>query len=134
IGSGEDREEIRGALPEGARIDTALAATIAAVPGVAGTVPDVAVDFIGDEIGAVTGREWPARVLDRDGAALVEGVAPAAGDVVLDARTARESGVMVGDGLTVTAPDGAHRFRVSGIVPERVATAADGLAGPRATA
>ncbi|WP_116998257.1 ABC transporter permease [Desertimonas flava] len=136
VGSGDDREEVKGVLPEGARLDASLADTIVSVPGVADAVPDVAVALIGDDVGSVTGRDWSTRRLGAgaDAAALVEGSAPGTDDVVLDEQTARESGLSVGDSVTLTAPDGAHDFRVSGLVPERVATAADGPSGRRATA
>lgn len=136
VGSGEDREEIKGVLPEGARVDASLAETIATVPGVADAVPDLAVDLIGDAVGTVTGRDWSARGLggDADAAAVVDGAAPGPDDVVLDEQTARQSGLAVGDSVTLTAPDGAHDFHVSGIVAERVATATDGPSGRRPTA
>lgn len=136
VGSGEDREEVKGVLPEGARLDASLAATIAAVPGVANVVPDVAVALIGDDVGTVTGRDWSARGLggDADAAALVDGSEPRVDDVVLDEQTARESGLAVGDSVTLTAPDGPHEFRLSGVVAGRVATATDGPSGRRATA
>lgn len=57
VTSAGDREEIAAVLPEGARLDASLAATIADVPGVADAVPDLAVELMGDDVGAVTGRD-----------------------------------------------------------------------------
>ncbi|CAN5598624.1 ABC transporter permease [soil metagenome] len=134
IGSGDDREVVAAVLPEGARIDASLAAKIGAVPGVADAVPDVAVQLMGKEVGAVTGRNWSSRMLDRQAAGLVEGVAPGSGQVVLDAETARSAQLTIGDVVSLSAPDGVHELRVSGIVAERAATATDGPAGRRAAA
>lgn len=132
VTSAGDREEIAAVLPEGARLDAELAGTIATTPGVADAVPDFAVEVMGADVGVVTGRDWSARALGQN-AALVEGEAPGIDDVVVDAATARSSGLAVGDQVTLTAPDGAHDFRVAGVVDERVATASDGPSGPRAT-
>lgn len=135
VTSAGDREEIAGVLPEGARLDASLAATIIAVPGVSDAVPDVAVELMGHDIGTMTGRDWSARAIDRAAtAALVDGDAPGPDDVVLDAQTARSSRLAVGDMVAVTAPDGVHAFRVSGVVAERAATASDGPSGSTASA
>lgn len=132
VTSAGDREEIAAVLPEGARLDAALAATIGAAPGVADAVPDFAVEVMGADVGVVTGRDWSARALGQS-AAVAEREAPGIGEVVVDAATARSSGLAVGDQVTLTAPDGPHDFRVAGLVDERVATASDGPSGPRAT-
>lgn len=126
IGSGEDREVVAGVLPEGARIDAATADTIATVPGVADAVPDLAVELVGDDLGAVTGHDWSTRVLDGGAAPLADGVEPGTDEIVIDAGSARSSGMDVGDPVRVTAPDGAHELRVSGVVAEGAASTSDG--------
>lgn len=73
VTSAGDREEIATVLPEGARLDASLVATITAAPGVADAIPDVAVELMGHDGGAVTGRDWSARLVDDDAAALVDG-------------------------------------------------------------
>jgi len=129
ISSGGDREEITAVLPEGSRLDASLAARIADVDGVARAVPDLAVELIGEGVGVVTGHDWSARVLDGDAASNADAAAPGTDELVLDAETARSSALVVGDLLTLMGPDGAHEFRLSGIVAARPATAADGPSG-----
>jgi putative ABC transport system permease protein len=134
ISSGGDREEITAVLPEGSRLDASLSARIADVDGVADAVPDLAVELIGEEVGVVTGRDWSTRVLDGGAAADAGTGAPGTDELVLDAATARSSALVVGDRLTLMAPDGPHDFRLSGVVAERPATAADGPSGRTPTA
>lgn len=129
VGSGEDREEVRAVLPEGARLAASQASTIAAIAGVDEAVPDVAVDLTGEDLGAVIGRDWSARAIDRRAQGLVDGAPPGAGEVVLDVATARVGGLRLGDTVSVMAPDGIHELRVVGLTKERPATAGDGVAG-----
>jgi putative ABC transport system permease protein len=129
-----DLEHIATALPQSARLDASLAATIAVTPGVADVVPDLTAELLSNDVGTVAGLDWSTRVLDGNDAALVEGAAPGTDDVVLDAETVRRSGLAVGDTVVLFAPDGPHSFRVAGVVAERAATATDGPTGRRATA
>lgn len=134
ISSGGDREEITAVLPEGPRLDASISARITDVEGVAGAVPDLAVELIGEGVGLVTGRDWSTRVLDGGAAADAGADAPGADELVLDVETARSSALVVGDRLTLMTPDGPHDFRLSGVVADRPATAADGPSGRSPTA
>jgi putative ABC transport system permease protein len=135
VGRGEDREEVTTALPEGARLDAALAERIAAVPGVAQVIPDFAVSLGGDGVRAVTGHDWSTTALRTDGAELlVDGGAPGDGEVVVDQATAQTAGLGVGEVVSFVAPDGAHRFHLSGLAATPAPTAAGSLGADTGTA
>ena len=124
VGSGDDRDEVAAPLPEGARLDAALAERIAGVPGVARAIPDLAVPLGGDGLPAVTGHDWSTTGLSTDSAALlVDGRAPGDGEAVVDQATAQAAGLGVGDMVSLVAPDGAHRFRISGLAAAPAPTA-----------
>ncbi|MCX5209023.1 ABC transporter permease [Kitasatospora sp. NBC_00240] len=125
VGRGEDRETVSTSLPERARVDTALAAEIAARPGVAAAVPDIAFPLQEVRTGhpdrdaalpPLTGRGYAATAITGGGAAvLAEGRAPGAGEIALDAATARAAQLAPGDRLTLAAPGGSGGYRISGL-------------------
>lgn len=122
VGHGEDRDTETEALTDTPRLPAALASRIAAEPGVALAVPDIAFPVQGAGLPALTGRNWEARAID--GAAAVQGHAPGAGEVVLDPGTARAAHTAVGRTVTLTAPGGTAAYRVAGLTaPGSVATA-----------
>jgi putative ABC transport system permease protein len=122
IGHGDDAEQMD--VVPGPRLPAALVARVAAVPGVARAVGDIAFP-----VGATDrdGRPLTAAGADRlyahgwDSAQLTPyhvaaGRAPAApGDVVAERRL----GVRVGDVLRVATPAGEGRYRVSGLADAR---------------
>lgn len=119
-GHGDDRDTDSEPLTGTPRLSTALAGRIAARPGVAAAVPDVAFPVTASAAGAVeagplTGRDWSARLVadPRPGAA--GPAAPHPGEVVLDSATARAAHVAPGGTLTLTTPDGTARYRVAGL-------------------
>ncbi|MFF0739506.1 FtsX-like permease family protein [Streptomyces sp. NPDC004111] len=125
----EDAETIDAPLPERARVDTALAARVAAVPGVASAVPDQSFPV---RQGPGPGASGPARTgqqpLTAGSAAvagpLVAGRAPAAGEVLLTRQAATEARVRIGDPVALTAPEGTRDYRVSGLAaPSPLGTA-----------
>ncbi|MFJ2776889.1 MULTISPECIES: FtsX-like permease family protein [unclassified Kitasatospora] len=131
---GEDTETEEQAVPERARVDAALAGRIAAQPGVAAARPDTAFPITAGQGGAdsaaaanpaLTGRAFAALGIAGNGDKLVEGRAPGAGEVVLDADTAHAAHLAPGATLTLTAPGGAGGYRISGL-------AAPQSAGPTA--
>ncbi|MGW2325087.1 ABC transporter permease [Streptomyces sp. NPDC001700] len=115
VGSGEDREDESEPLPDRARLDAALVATAARTPGTAAAAPDTTFPLSGGGTGKgpLTGHGWGAAPFT--GVTLTTGTPPRAGDVVLDEGAARAADTGVGGRVTVTAPDGRHTFRVSGI-------------------
>ncbi|WP_329178885.1 ABC transporter permease [Streptomyces sp. NBC_01477] len=121
VGHGDDADTEADPLTDTARLPAALAARIAAEPGVAAAVPDIAFPVLGDRLPALTGRNWDARAID--GAAAVQGHAPGAGEVVLDPGTARAAHTGVGRTVTLTAPGGTASYRVAGLTAPGAATA-----------
>ncbi|MFG2929019.1 ABC transporter permease [Streptomyces achromogenes] len=121
-GSGDSRSEEATPLPDTARVDAALAGRAARVPGVRAAVADFTFPVRrGDR--AFTGHGWGSHAFT--GAALRSGVAPRAGEVVLDAVAARAARAGVGDTVVLETAAGRAAFRVSGL-----AQAGDGdLAG-----
>jgi putative ABC transport system permease protein len=132
-GHGDNKDTESEPLPDQPRIDTALAAKVARQPGVAAAVPDIAFPMQSAHLPQLTGRNWDARAID--GATAVQGKAPGAGEVVLDAGTARAAKLGVGSTVTLTAPGGTAAYRVSGLTGEHQPTAyvaesaASGLSG-----
>ncbi|HEX6470950.1 MAG TPA: FtsX-like permease family protein [Streptosporangiaceae bacterium] len=127
-GHGEDTERESEPLPDAARVDASLARTIAARPGVAAAVPDLAFPvqaavpeqaafrpqaaFPPRAAASLPGRNWSgARITSR----LVQGGGPAAGQVVVEAATARAARLRVGDAIALTTPRGTRTYRVAGI-------------------
>ncbi|MBC3986273.1 ABC transporter permease [Streptomyces sp. AC536] len=112
-GGGDDGDDGSELLPDAARLDAALVSEIAAAPGVATAIPDVSYP-LRTSTGAVTAHGWGSTAFT--GNKLAQGAAPrTAHQVVLDQATARAQRATVGDQVTLTAADGAHRFEVSGI-------------------
>ena len=117
-GHGDDRDTEAEALTDQPRLDAGLAARIAARPGVAAAVPDIAFPVQSAHLPAFTGRDWAAHMID--GAAVIRGHAPGAGEVVLDTGTARAAGVGAGGTVALTAPGGTHTYRVAGLTGRTV--------------
>ncbi|MFF7654585.1 ABC transporter permease [Streptomyces sp. NPDC007983] len=115
VGHGEDREDESEPVPDRARLDAALVTTAARTPGAAAAAPDTAFPLRtgGGSQGALTGHGWGAAPFT--GVTLATGTPPRAGGIVLDETAARAADTGVGDRVTVSAPDGRHVFRVSGI-------------------
>ncbi|MFF9019621.1 FtsX-like permease family protein [Streptomyces eurythermus] len=112
MGSGDGRSEESTPLPDTARVDTALAWRAARVPGVRAAVADFT--FPVRQGGrAFTGHGWGSHAFT--GTALRSGTAPRAGEVVLDAATARAARAGVGDTVVLETAAGRARFRVSGL-------------------
>lgn len=124
-GHGDDRDTETQPLTDQPRLPSALSARIAAQPGVAAAVPDIAFPVqhaagrSGAAPAALTGRDWSAHVIPSGtagGTGLAPGGhAPAAGEVALDAATARAAGLTPGDSVTLTGPTGTAAYRVAGI-------------------
>ncbi|MFI8443160.1 FtsX-like permease family protein [Streptomyces rochei] len=125
-GSGEDEEREAVPLPDTARLDTGLTARAAEVPGAAGAVADFTFPVrpapdgaapgtrgLPAEGGALTAHGWGAHVFT--GTELTDGSAPGAGEVVLDAATARAAKAAVGDTVLLQTSSGQHDFRVAGV-------------------
>jgi putative ABC transport system permease protein len=140
VGHGEDATEESTPLPDRARLDAGLAGRIAEVPGVADAVADVAVPVQATDgpgrpaLPALVGRDWPAtRITAPTADPLTEGRAPAGGEVVLDAATAREAGLGVGDEVRLTAPVATSTYRIVGLAAPQAGDAtawfADGTSG-----
>ncbi|MFF8775366.1 FtsX-like permease family protein [Kitasatospora sp. NPDC015120] len=112
-------------LSERARVDAGLVARIAAQPGVAAARPDTAFPLQGGAPNApqgtagalpgLTGRGFAALGIAGPQDKLVEGRAPGAGEVVLDADTARAAHLAPGATVALTAPGGGGTYRVSGL-------------------
>jgi len=120
-GHGDNRDTETAPFTDQPRLDTALARTIAAQPGVAAAVPDIAFPVQSAHLPPLTGRNWAAHAID--GANTVRGHAPLAGEVVLDTATARAAGVGTGGTVALTAPGGARTYRVAGLTQEAAPTA-----------
>jgi putative ABC transport system permease protein len=114
-GQGDEADSESEPLPGTRRLDLALAGRIAALPGVAAAVPDWGFPVQGKD-GALTGRPWSASRITS--AALAEGGAPSAGEVVLDAGVARATGYDVGSDIALTSAQGTRTYRVSGLAGE----------------
>ncbi|MFB7947367.1 ABC transporter permease [Kitasatospora phosalacinea] len=125
VGRGEDRETVAQALPERARLDAGLTATVAARPGVAQALPDSAFPVSATDTGlsdpsvlpdgpGLTGRGWGALGI-APGERLAAGRAPADGELVLDTASARAARLSPGDTLTLTTPTGSAAYRISGL-------------------
>ncbi|NJP42037.1 FtsX-like permease family protein [Actinacidiphila epipremni] len=129
VRSGGDDETESEPLTDTPRLPAGTAARVAAQPGVAAAVADVAFPVQGAGLPAVTGRNWDARLID--GAAAVQGRAPGAGEVVLDPATARAAHTAPGRTVTLTTPAGSALYRVAGLTASSAATAyfADDAAG-----
>ncbi|MFF2747024.1 FtsX-like permease family protein [Kitasatospora sp. NPDC058048] len=113
---GKDTETVEQATPERARTDAALVGRLAALPGVAAARPDTAFPLPATgPAPALTGRGFAALGIAGPGDTLVEGRAPGANEVVLDADTARAAHLAPGARLTLTAPGGTADYRVSGL-------------------
>ncbi|MFD0274413.1 ABC transporter permease [Kitasatospora sp. NPDC127111] len=132
-GEAGDTETERQALPERARVDAALAGRIAAQPGVAAARPDTAFPVPASSGGqgapalpGLTGRGFAALGIAGPGEQLVEGRAPGAGEVVVDADTARAAHLAPGATVVLTAPGGSGGYRVVGLA------ASPGSGGPQA--
>ncbi|MFD8478349.1 FtsX-like permease family protein [Kitasatospora sp. NPDC059673] len=113
---GKEPDTIAHTLPERARLDASLTAVVAAVPGVEQARPDSAFPVSAGRSGlpALTGRGWAALGIAR-GERLTEGRAPADGELVLDAASARAAHLSPGADLTVDTPVGTASYRVSGL-------------------
>ncbi|MFF3002128.1 ABC transporter permease [Kitasatospora sp. NPDC057940] len=113
-------------VPGRARVDAALARRVAAQPGVAAARADSAFPVQpGPVTPGLTGRGYAALGIAGGADTLVEGHAPADGEVVLDAATARDAHLAPGTSLSLTAPGGSGTYRISGL-------AAPQSAGPTA--
>ncbi|MEE1822778.1 FtsX-like permease family protein [Streptomyces sp. BE20] len=128
----EDTETESQSVPERARLDAGLAARIAAQPGVAAARPDTAFPVQGAAgtplAGSpLTGRGFASLGITGPADKLVEGRAPGAGEVVLDADTARAAKLAPGTTVTLTAPGGSGSYRISGLAaPQQFGAAAAG--------
>ncbi|MFJ7905986.1 FtsX-like permease family protein [Kitasatospora sp. NPDC096204] len=130
---GEDTETEELTVPERARTDAALVARLAALPGVAAARPDTAFPLPAtDRAPALTGRGFAALGIAGPGDKLVEGRAPGANEVVLDADTAHAAHLAPGASLTLTAPGGTADYRVSGLAAAQQAGPTAWFAGPTA--
>lgn len=130
IGHGDGQYTEAEPLPDRARVDAGLANRIAREPGVAAAVPDLGFPVQSGTLPALTGRDWSATAITAavPGApdtakTLTEGRAPAAGEVVLDAATARAAKLTTGDTVTLVAPARTAGYRISGLTAERSGTA-----------
>ncbi|MDH6710998.1 putative ABC transport system permease protein [Kitasatospora sp. MAA19] len=113
---GRDTETRELTTPERARTDAALVSRIAALSGVAAARPDSAFPLpAGAGTPALTGRGYAALGIAGPADKLVEGRAPGANEVVLDADTARAAHLAPGASLTLAAPGGTGAYRVSGL-------------------
>ncbi|MFD8479323.1 ABC transporter permease [Kitasatospora sp. NPDC059673] len=131
-------EEKETALPERARVDAGSAARIAALPGVAAAVPDLAFPVQSPAVPTLTGRGYASIGFTAPTAGeLVEGRAPGAGEVVLDEATAQTAKLRTGDRVELITPAGTDTYRVCGLADARAGrgsawfadTVADRLAG-----
>ncbi|MER5354521.1 FtsX-like permease family protein [Kitasatospora sp. NPDC002551] len=109
-------------LSERARVDAGLVAAIAGQPGVAAARPDTAFPVQPAAPSApqalsapLTGRGFAALGIAGPQDKLVEGRAPGAGEVVLDADTARAAHLAPGATVALTAPGGSGGYRISGL-------------------
>ncbi|CBG74779.1 MULTISPECIES: FtsX-like permease family protein [Streptomyces] len=124
---GPKDDELTGQLPTGAveTVPASLARRVAGIDGVADARIDASVDNVtvvdsdNESVGPTTGaptvaRNW--RPTDRSPVKLTSGHAPQGdGQALLDADTAKNKGVEIGDTLTVLARPGSFEVRVVGI-------------------
>jgi putative ABC transport system permease protein len=110
------------------RLDDTLVATVAAVPGVEAAEPQIIADFTqiiapsGKALGRpgmgapTLGGNWVTTAA-LNPFRIAEGTAPAGdADVVIDRGSAQKGDIHVGDGITISVPNGGPApFRVSGI-------------------
>ncbi|MFI1581896.1 FtsX-like permease family protein [Embleya sp. NPDC020630] len=115
FGSGEDKENVKVALPERARVDAALAARIAAVPGVAAVLPDLTFPAR-TPTAVLDAHPWSAARL---AATPHDGAAPRPGEAVLTTEAAHRigAGATAGGTVRVTTPAGEVPLRVSAVLP-----------------
>ncbi|MFJ2769490.1 FtsX-like permease family protein [Streptomyces sp. NPDC087300] len=107
-GSGEEEYEDSTPLPDRARLDDALVAKAAAVPGARAAVADLTFPVrSGDR--SVTAHGWGSTAFT--GEKLTSGSAPRTGEVVLAAP-----GAETGERVTLTTADGPRQYRISGTV------------------
>ncbi|MFE2109778.1 FtsX-like permease family protein [Kitasatospora sp. NPDC059463] len=130
----DDSDTHEQPLSERARVDAGLVARIAAQPGVAAARPDTAFPLqtatptaapgaasnapqgpANPLTGPLTGRGFAALGIAGPQDKLVEGRAPGAGEVVLDADTARAAHLAPGATVALTAPGGTGTYRISGL-------------------
>jgi putative ABC transport system permease protein len=118
---GPEAEEVSAPLPERGRVDSGLAARIAARPGVAAVVPDLSFPVRqggpSEEGGPVRKQGTPPLTAGSFAAAgsLLAGRAPAPGEVVLSQQAAGAAGLRTGDRVVLSAPGGTATHRVSGV-------------------
>ncbi|WP_031070061.1 ABC transporter permease [Streptomyces sp. NRRL WC-3742] len=116
VTNGHSKHTREKPTPERARIDAALTERIAALPGVAAARPDSAFPVTAPSVpNTLTGRPYAALGIAGPQDVLLEGRAPGANEVVLDADTARAAHLAPGASLTLTAPGGTASYRVSGL-------------------
>ncbi|MFE6864969.1 FtsX-like permease family protein [Kitasatospora sp. NPDC057692] len=138
----DENETHEQPVSERARVDAGLVARIAGQPGVAAARPDTAFPVqSGPQTqpqasatqatapqaaatqalpGPLTGRGFAALGIAGPQDKLVEGRAPGAGEVVLDADTARAAHLAPGATVALTAPGGSGGYRISGLAaPQR---------------
>ncbi|MGC4956766.1 FtsX-like permease family protein [Actinomadura citrea] len=130
-GSGEDREKEAVPLPDTARVDAALAAKAAQVPGAQAAVPDFTFPVRAVD-GPLTAHGWGSHAFT--GSALIQGTAPTVGAVVLDAGATRAATMSVGDTIALETAAGRQDFRVAGIAKAAAADTARGTGAAGATA
>lgn len=116
-GSGEDFEQETVPLAERGRLPGGLRDRIAGLPGVRAAVSDVAVPTVLDGRQAVELHPWPAAVLAPF--TLTAGGAPAAGQVVVDARL----GLRPGQRVSLDLADGVRTYTVAGTAASAAPTA-----------
>ncbi|MEV3874993.1 FtsX-like permease family protein [Streptomyces sp. NPDC049906] len=118
-----DRSDHGGPVPDRARLDAALVARAAAVPGVHAAIGDTTFPVRTDRA-ALTGHGWGATALTGERA--TTGRAPAPGEVALTVpgpvRTPAGEPPAVGDRITLHTAEGARTFRVAALVPAAGAT------------
>ncbi|MFC5662341.1 FtsX-like permease family protein [Kitasatospora misakiensis] len=114
VRTADDTDSEDQPVPERARVDAALVGRIADRPGVAAARPDTAFPLLG-AAGTLTGRGFAALGIAGPQDRLVEGRAPGAGEIVLDAETARAAHLAPGGTLALTAPGGGGSYRISGL-------------------
>nr|WP_206441457.1 FtsX-like permease family protein [Streptomyces boncukensis] len=114
-GKGENREDTAGDLvPDRARLDAAAARrAVTGVTGVARAVPDLTFPIRHGDTG-LTGHGWASTAFT--GTGLRTGSPPRTdSEAVVGAATARTLRLDAGSRLTLTTPQGARAFRVSGV-------------------
>ncbi|MFI6287725.1 FtsX-like permease family protein [Streptomyces sp. NPDC051018] len=106
VGSGEERYDESVLIPDKARLDEALVAEAAAVPGVAKAIGDVTYPVLRGT-SALTAQGWGSAAFT--GTGLTAGAAPRNGEAVIG------GGARVGDRITLETPAGKREFTVSGL-------------------